>query len=460
MSGRDPERDALLDEVAAGIRTFLAEASDGPVLGAAPGEVADLLRRFELATPGSWSDVTATLIEAGRLGATRQATGRYFGFVTGGLHPVAHGASLLAATWDQNAAVGTMSAVAAAAGEVSLTRLADLLGLPETVEGSFCAGAAVANLTAILVARNELLAAAGWDVAADGLFGAPAVRVLASAELHITARRALRLAGLGERRVEWLATDETGAVDVTQLPALDERPTLVLAQAGNVNTGHSDAFGRLRDWCQPAPQRWLHIDGAFGLWAAASTRRDLVAGAESADSWAVDTHKWLNTPYDGAVTYVARPGALARAMRATADYLPLDAEEAAPMHRGLQMSQAARAIPVWATLAALGRSGVADIIDRGCDQAERFAAGVVDAGAELRCPVVLNQVLVSFADDHGADVTGEVVERVQQGGEVWMGSTIWKDRPAMRVSFSDAAATAADVDRAIEAVVTAWRGIR
>ena len=277
---------------------------------------------------------------------------------------------------------------------------------------------------------------------------------MASAEIHSSTLKALRLAGLGVRSVHEIPTDECGRAQASGISTAvleSGRPTLVLLQAGNVDTGHSDPFAAIIERCDPATS-WVHVDGAFGLWAnTVPERRHLLSGVELADSWATDGHKWLNTPYDCGVVVVADPTALRESMGMNAAYAAGDGGRS-PMNLGLQMSQGARAIPVWAILATLGRAGVAEAIERCCRHAERMAVELEAAGVELLCPPALNQVLAAFGDD---EATVATIERVQAGGEAWMGGTTWHGRRAMRISVSDTSTTDADVDRTIAAVLAA-----
>jgi glutamate/tyrosine decarboxylase-like PLP-dependent enzyme len=442
----DPSR--LLLDAAARAARYLA-ATDRPVQ---PDPVAvQGLDGFSAELPAGPVPAAVVLDELDRLGspATVLSTaGRYFGFVTGGTEPVARAAAVLAGAWDQNVAVPVMSPVAARLDRLAATWAVDLLGLPPGAVATFGAGATVANITAVLTARDALLARAGWDVAQQGLAGAPPLRVVASAEAHVSALRALRVAGIGRDQVVLAPTDPCGRVVPETFPEVDAR-TLVLLQAGNVNTGHSDPFAELVPRAREAGA-WVHVDGAFGLWLnAAPERRHLVAGVELADSWATDGHKWLNVPYDCGITVCADPPALRRSMADDAAYLVTESDRAL-MHLGLQMSQRARGIEVWAVLASLGRAGVADLVERCCRLASRFADRLVDGGADLLAPVVSNQALVAFGDDARTDA---VVAAVQADGTCWAGGTRWHGRTAMRVSVSDRATTQDDVDRSAAAVL-------
>ena len=381
---------------------------------------------------------------------------RYFGFVTGGAQPVAMAAAAIASAWDQNGALPVMSPTAAAIDETAAAWMIEALALPVSATGVFCGGASEANLIGLIAARDAVLHQAGWDVPGQGLAGSPAITVVTGAEVHVSATKAVALAGLGRDRIELVPTDDQGRMDssafATTLGRI-EGPTIVILQAGNVNTGHSDRFAEVAPVAKAAGA-WVHVDGAFGLWAGASTeRQSQVAGVEGADSWAVDAHKWLNVNYDAALAVVADSAALARSMRADAAYLP-DTGGRAPMHLGLQMSQRARGIETWAALRTLGRNGVADLIDRCCDLAGQFAELLVTAGAEVLHDVVLNQVLVSFGSD---SMTEDVIAAVQAEGTCWAGGTTWHGRKAMRLSVSGWETTADDISRSAAAIVQCWQ---
>jgi glutamate/tyrosine decarboxylase-like PLP-dependent enzyme len=372
---------------------------------------------------------------------------RYFGFVIGGVLPSAQAAAWLTTTWDQNAALTVMSPVAARLATVALGWITGLLGLPDGTGGGFVTGATMANTTCLAAARDAVLARHGWDAAGQGLTGAPPVTVVVGAEVHTTARKALGIVGLGRDRAIVLPADGQGRIDSRNLPELSG-PAIVCLQAGNVNTGASDPLGPLIEWAH-GHAAWVHVDGAFGLWAAASPqKRAQVAGVGDADSWATDCHKWLNTPYDCGVALVRDPATLRAAMSASADYLPGAAAEA--MGATPESSQRARGIEVWAALATLGRDGVAQLVDNSCLLARRFADGMRAAGFDVLNDVVLNQVLVSFGS---AEQTDAVITAVQQEGTCWCGPTTWHGVRAMRVSVSGWSTTAADVDRSVAAVV-------
>ncbi|MEL7157681.1 MAG: pyridoxal-dependent decarboxylase, partial [Actinomycetota bacterium] len=368
----------------------------------------------------------------------------------GGTQPVGLGAAVLTSTWDQNAALPVMSPVAAHLDAVAARWVVELLDLPGA-EAAFCAGASVANLTALCAARDTLLHREGWSVAERGLVGAPALQVVASAEVHVSVVKALRLAGIGTDAIVSVPTDECGRLRPEALPPLGPR-SVVITQAGNVNTGHSDPFEPVVAAARAAGA-WVHVDGAFGLWAAAAPdRRHLVEGVAGADSWATDAHKWLNTPYDAGIVVCARGEDLRRAMAADAAYVATDAERA-PMHLGIQMSQRARGIETWAVLATLGRRGVADLIEQTCRRATDLAERLEAGGVTILAPVVLNQALAHFEDDATTDA---VLAAVQADGTIWAGGTIWKGRRAMRLSVSDAATTPDDIELAAAVILRCW----
>jgi glutamate/tyrosine decarboxylase-like PLP-dependent enzyme len=371
---------------------------------------------------------------------------RYFGFVTGAALPAAQAAAWLTAAWDQNAALSVMSPVAARCGEVALGWIADLLGLPIGVPGGFVTGATMANATCLAAARDAVLTRHGWDAARDGLVGAPPVTVVVGAEVHATVRKALGIVGLGRDRALVLPADDQGRIVARDLPALSG-PSIVCLQAGNVNTGASDPFLPLVDWAH-RNQAWVHVDGAFGLWAAAAPgTASQVEGMAAAESWATDCHKWLNTTYDCGVALVFDPQTLRAAMEASAAYLPGSAAE--NMHLTPQSSQRARGVEVWATLASLGRDGVAGLVERSCRLARSFAGGMRSAGFDVLNDVVLNQVLVSFGDPARTDA---VISAVQAEGTCWCGPTTWHGQRAMRVSVSSWCTTDDDIDRGVAAV--------
>jgi glutamate/tyrosine decarboxylase-like PLP-dependent enzyme len=406
----------------------------------------------DLDEPMEPSAVLELVAAIGEAGAVRSTGGRYFGFVNGGVSPVGLATSVLSAAWDQNVALPVMSPAGSLLDGAAARLVVEILNLPSGAVASFCAGATIANITAVVTARDALLRRMGWDPAAEGLRGAPPIEVVTSSEAHVSVLKALRIAGFGRGDIRFVPTDEAGRLIASELSNL-RGPSLVLLQAGNVNTGGFDPFDEVADRLEGA-EAWIHVDGAFGLWAAASsTRNHHLAGVERADSWATDAHKWLNSPYDCGVVICKDPEALTDAMSMSAAYVATAQTDRTPMNLGLQMSQGARAVPVFAALATEGRAGVARIVDRTCDLASRFANGLAAAGATVLAPVVLNQALVAFGEDA---TTAAVIDRVQAGGECWMGGTSWHGSTAMRISVSDASTTPADVDASVDAVLTAW----
>jgi glutamate/tyrosine decarboxylase-like PLP-dependent enzyme len=389
---------------------------------------------------------------------------RYFGFVVGGALDAATAAEVLATGWDQPAFNPTTSPGAAVVEEVAGAWLTELLGLPAGASFGFVTGGQGANTVSLAAARHHVLGRAGWDVEAHGLAGGPPVRVVAGAERHATVDRSLRLLGFGAGVVEPVAADAQGAIDVAELgrvlAAGPAGPTIVCLQAGNVDSG---AFDDLAAATAVAHEHgaWVHVDGAFGLWAAASpATRHLTAGVELADSWATDGHKWLNVPYDSGYAFCAHPEAHAAAMSFTAAYLTGHgvAGTRAPSDYVPESSRRARGFATWAALRQLGRYGVADLVERCCALARRFADALAAVdGVTVANDVVLNQVLVGFGDD---DRTDRVVARVQRSGECWMGTTTWHGRRLMRISVSNWSTTAADVDRSVAAIVAAHEAER
>jgi len=381
--------------------------------------------------------------------ATMATTGgRYFGFVTGGTLPAALGANWLAGVWDQNGAYRVMSPIAAKLEDVCLKWLIELFGLPAGAGGGFVTGATMGNLAGLAAARHALLQRQGWNVETDGLFGAPPIRVVAGDEVHASVLNALQLLGLGRERIERVPVDDQGRMLADALPPLDLQ-TVVCVQAGNVNTG---AFDPVKDVCSiaHASGAWVHVDGAFGLWAAACpSRSHLAAGIGEADSWATDAHKWLNVPYDSGLVFVRDSRHLRAAVSVTAAYL-LAGDDREPSHYIPEMSRRARGIEVWAALRSLGRTGLAAMIERCCRHASRFAEGLRAAGYEVLNDVVLNQVMVSFGDDQ---TTGRVIAAVQADGTCWCGGTVWQGRAAMRISVSSWRTTDEDVEQSLSAIL-------
>ncbi len=404
-------------------------------------------------TPTDAETILALLDEIGSPATVNSSGGRYFGFVIGSSSPATLAANWLAGAWDQNAGLSVMSPVAAALEEIALLWLLDSLGLPAQSGGAFVTGATMANLSGLAAARHFVLKNTGWDVEAKGLFGAPPITVVVGAEVHPTLLKALGLLGLGRERVLTVPTDGQGRMRADAFPELSG-PAIVCLQAGNVNTG---AFDPAPEICAIARRAdagrtgvWIHVDGAFGLWAAASpARAHLTRGFEEADSWATDGHKWLNTPYDCGLVFVRHADALRAAMSVSAAYLP-HADVREPMHYTPESSRRARGVEVWAALRALGRAGLAELIEGSCRLAVRFAEGFQQAGYRVINDVVLNQVLVYFGDE---ETTRRVIAGIQKDGTCWCGGTVWQGQPAMRISVSSWATNADDVEQSLSAML-------
>lgn len=457
---------ALFSQASTHATDYLATERSSPVHpGVGHHELLARLDELSIERPVAPSELLDLLADLGHRTAVRSTGGRYFGFVTGGTEPAALAASILAQVWDQNAALSTMSPLVHRIDAVVARWVVELLDLPAGAAAVLCSGASVANLNAVTVARDHLLRLDGWDVDRHGLMGAPPITVVTSAEAHFSVEKVVRLAGLGTGRIVRAPVDGAGAIDPARFPDV-RPPVLVIAQCGNVNTGHSDPVGQIDEVLRSRGLRdraWIHVDGAFGLWAAVSPRyRDQVVGVDRADSWATDAHKWPNSPYDCGVLIVADPGPLVSTMAGEAAYAraPEAAGQAAagrePMQLGPEMSQRARAVPLLATFATMGRDGMAALVDRCCWLTHHMAGRLAAGGAEPLAPVVLNQALVAFGADSDTDA---VIAGVQRGGEAWFGPTTWRGRRAMRISVSDVATTLDDADRAVDAVLAAWSSI-
>lgn len=403
-------------------------------LPAEPRQAAEILQTLdEICSP-------ATLGTAGR---------RFFGFVIGGSLPVTLGANWLAGAWDQTSSLYHVSPGTTHLEQVALRWLLDLLGLPAGCGGAFVTGATMASFSALAAARHSIYTKLGWDIEGQGLVGAPPVTIITSEEVHPSVLKALGMLGFGRNRLVRAPVDDQGRIRTDRFPRISG-PAIVCVQAGNVNTG---SFDPIEELCARAHEAgaWVHVDGAFGLWAAAAPARvHLVRGIADADSWATDAHKWLNVPYDSGLAFVRNPDDLRAAMAITADYLPTRSEHRNPADFVPELSRRARGVEVWAALKSLGRRGVADLIERTCRHAQRFAEGLRNAGYEILNDVVLNQVLVSFGD---AQRTKKVIARIQADGTCWCGGTVWQNRTAMRISVSSWATTADDVERSLEAMI-------
>jgi aromatic-L-amino-acid decarboxylase len=448
----------LLHDVAERAADWFDELPHRPV---GPALTTDRLRLTDRLQdePLAEAQVIADLAREAGPGLGALGSPRFFGFVIGGAHPAGVAADWLASAWDQAAGLVGPTPAASAVEDIAGRWLADLLGLPPTASFALVTGCQMAHVTALAAARHRVLADVGHDVERDGLIGAPRLRVLAGAERHVTVDRALRILGLGTGIVESIDVDEHGAMRAdaleAALAAAPGVPTIVIAQVGNVNTG---AIDPMREICAAGKEAgaWVHVDGAFGLWAAASRgRRGTIAGTESADSWATDGHKWLQIPYDCGIAFVRDRDAHRAAMAVTAAYLVQDASgPREPMDWTPEFSRRARGLAVYATLRALGREGVAELVDRLCACAERFARRLPDTGFEVLAHG-LNQVLVALPDDAATDAA---LAAIQAEGTCWPSGTTWRGRRCIRISVCSHLTTVADVDRSIAAMAAAAAG--
>jgi len=412
----------------------------------------DGLKQFDEPMPAKGTDPENVLQTLDRVGtpATMGIAGpRFFGFVIGGSLPVTLAANWLAGAWDQNSGLYEITPATAFLEEVALKWLNEIFGFPPSTRGAFVTGATVANFTALAAARHAVLKKAGWDVEAEGLFGAPPINVIIGAEAHPTLTKSLGLLGLGRKRLTKVPVDNQGRMRIDAVPKVKE-PAIVCLQAGNVNTGAVDPLGELIARAHEAGA-WVHIDGAFGLWAtAAPSRQHLVKGITLADSWATDAHKWLNVPYDSGLAFVRDPNALQAAMAITAEYLPSKSPFRNPSDFTPELSRRSRGVEIWAALKYLGKEGLAEMIERTCKHARRFAEGLQEAGFAILNDVVLNQVLVSFGS---AEITTRIIQEIQADGTCWCGGTVWQGQTAMRISVSSWATTEEDVEKSLKAMI-------
>jgi glutamate/tyrosine decarboxylase-like PLP-dependent enzyme len=403
--------------------------------------------------PTADHEVLAQLDEFVSPATMAMAGPRFFGFVIGGSLPVTVAANWLATAWDQNTCYDGPTPGVARVEEITRRWLLELLGLPHECAVGFVTGATLANFTALAAARNSVLGRCGWNVEAEGLFGAPPIQVVVGEEAHPSMIKALGMLGLGRNRLARVPVDSQGRMRADKLPRLTA-PSILCLQAGNVNSGAFDPFHEL---CTAAREAgaWIHVDGAFGLWALASKAfAPRTRGLELADSWATDAHKWLNVPYDSGIAFVRDAHAVQSAMAITAEYLPTQGERRHPSDYVPELSRRARATEIYAALKHLGAEGLAHLIERNCAQARRFAAGLEAAGHEILNEVVLNQVVVSFGD---AERTRRVIDAIQRDGTCWAGGTVWQGRTGMRISVSSWATTDADVERSLAAMVRCAR---
>jgi len=394
-------------------------------------------------------EVLALLDEIGSPATMAMAGPRFFGFVIGGSLPVTVATNWLSTAWDQNVVMHEVTPATATIEKVAIDWMVDLFGFPAGTGAGFVTGATVANFTALAAARHRVFEDVGWNVEADGLIGAPPITLIVGNEAHPTLFKSLGMLGVR------VPTDGQGRMISSELPDING-PTIVCTQAGNINTG---AFDPIADICAAVKPHgaWVHVDGAFGLWAEASAaHRSLTAGMQQADSWATDAHKWLNVPYDGGIAFVRNASDLAASMAIKADYLMTDTEHRDPSDYTPELSRRGRGVDVWAALLSLGRKGVEELVDRCCRHARRFAEGFSEAGFEVLNDVVLNQVLVAFGDDA---ITRRVIDAIQAEGTCWCGVTVWQGRTAMRISVSSWATTNEDVEKSLSAMIDVARSL-
>ncbi len=411
----------------------------------------DNLRRFLEPLPAQSSDPQDTLDLLAKYGApatTATAAGRFFGLVVGGALPAALGARIMTSAWDQVVFNDATSPVGVALEKVAADWLLDILGLPAKASVGFVPGTTAGTLVCLSAARHSLLRKAGWDVQKQGLWGAPKIHVVASEQMHVINQKILSLLGIGSADIEFVPCDENGAIRLDALPELTAN-SLVLTQAGNVNSGGFDPIGEIAERANQVGA-WVHVDGAFGLWAAASTsKRPLLQGFDKAHSWVTDAHKWLNTPYDCGIAFCRTPQDVHAVMATVAPYLKAG-ETASPKDMVPEFSRSARAIEVWAALRSLGREGVEDLVDGCCRHAETLANALKSIGFEILNDVVLNQVVATFPGHE--DKMAELASRVQQSGEAWLGPTTWRGRNAIRISISSWVTQESDIKRTVKAI--------
>ena len=393
--------------------------------------------------------VIKLLNEIGAKTTIANAGGRYFGFIIGGSHPVSLAANWLAGSWDQNSGLIVTSPLNAKIEEITSDWLKEILPVAKDSVAGFVTGDTVANFCGLAAARHSILKKQGWNVEANGLFGAPPIKVVIGEQAHGSLLKTLSLVGFGSERVTKVPVDDQGRMLADKLPEdIDER-TIVCIQSGSVNTGSFDPADKIIPECKKKGA-WIHVDGAFGLWAGASPKKSyLTKGIELADSWATDAHKWLNVPYDSGIVFVRNPDDLRSAMSMEAAYLDQSGARI-PYHYTPELSKKARAIEIWATLRSLGKKGIADLIERTCSHAEKFAEGLSTAGYKILNDVVVNQVLVSFGS---SEKTDKIISEIQNDGTCWVGGTKWNGESAMRISVSSWATTEEDVEKSLKAMI-------
>ncbi len=439
----------VLHSVSTHAINYLADLPDRRVF---PSEESlQKLQQFSIPLPEygtSSEEIIEQLNDFGSQNTVASNGGRYFGFVFGGALPASLAANWMASTWDQNGCFKISSPVAAEIEKVAGNWLIELLGLPKEAVAGFVTGTTMANFTSVIAARYKILKQLGWDLKAKGLNGAPPIKVIVGAEVHASMQRALLLAGFGLDNLIRVPTDDQGRIIPDNFPEMDES-TLVCVQAGNVNTG---ALDPVKNICKAAKEKgaWVHVDGAFGLWAKASPKKAHMAeGYELADSWAIDLHKWLNVPYDSGLIICKHPETLQNALSVSAAYL-LQTAEPDPYFFTPEMSRRPRGIDAWAAISSLGKQGVIDLIDRCCDYAKLFASKLEKAGFKILNDVTLNQALVSFGD---ADKTNRIIKKIQDDGTLWAGGTVWKGQTAMRISVSSWMTTREDIEKCSQKVI-------
>ncbi|MBD3415319.1 MAG: aspartate aminotransferase family protein [Candidatus Aminicenantes bacterium] len=381
--------------------------------------------------------------------ATVASTGpRYFGFVTGGVLPAALGANLLAGVWDQNAGIEASSPISSYIEKICQKWLVDILKFPLEIGVGFVSGATMANFTCLASARYALLKKRGWDVQRKGLTGAPRINVIVGEEVHVSVLKALNMLGLGSEQVIQVPADDQGRMIAEKIPIITE-PTIICTQAGNVNTGSFDPIKEICDKARSS-DAWVHVDGAFGLWALASSRfSSLTKGLEKADSWGTDAHKWLNVPYDSGIAFVRHQSHLLASMSTDAAYL-VSGKKREPHRTVPEISRRARGLEIWAALRSLGKEGLVDLIEANCDAASLFADTLREAGFEVLNDVVLNQILVSFGD---SKTTKTIIQKIQEDGTCWCGGTKWQGHTAMRISISSWKTSLKDIEKSAEMMI-------
>jgi len=442
---------SLLDKARRFAGDYLDHLDDRPVF---PTESSlKALDVFEEPLPENPSDpdsVLRLLNQVGTPATVNQTAGRYFGFVNGGSLPIGLAARWLGDVWDQNTAHYVMSPVSARLEEICERWIVSLLGFPPGTAVGFVSGTTIANISGLCAGRNELLRRKGWDVAKQGLYGAPRIRIIAGADAHAAVHKSISMLGLGSENVETVASDDQGRMRPDQMPKLDE-PALVVAQVGNVNSGAIDPVGEISERAH-ASGSWVHVDGAFGLWArVVPAMRAICDGIEKADSWSVDAHKTLNVPYDSGMILCRDRDALMRSFRASASYF-IWSEHRDPMNFRPSMSNRARVIELWAVLKTLGREGVQRLVEQLCENARYFAELLAQAGFQIHNEVVFNQVLVSCGDDA---TTSATVKNIQNSGECWCGGSTWFGKTVIRISVCDWATTPKHVERSVGAFIQA-----